>query len=82
MGALLFRAPPCAEGDSLLPTSSESGQNFIDEISVFLLNAFHIFFFFLSRFALGLEQWLGDSLTECRIFSFASAGTKALKPQP
>lgn len=39
----------------------------------------HCIFFFLSHFALGLEEWLGDLLSECRVFSFASMGIQALK---
>lgn len=52
-GVLLFKDLVCPEGCSLLLTFSESSQSFINEVSVFLLDASLIFFPF------SLCSWFG-----------------------
>ena len=47
-GTLFKHSLTCSEGYSLLPSSSESGQSFRDEISMSLLDASYFFFFFLT----------------------------------
>lgn len=49
----------CSEGYSFLPSSSESGQSFRDDISTSLLDALHFFFFFFLTLPLVWRNGLG-----------------------
>lgn len=48
----------CSEGHSLLPTLSESGRGFINDVSVLLLDASHLLLFFY----FSLCPWFGGAV--------------------
>ena len=70
----------CSEGHSLLPTLSESGRGFINDVPVLLLDASHLLFCFLFlTLPLVWRGQFGDLWGKCGIFPFVSLGTEAPK---